>query len=93
MERIWIANSQTFTRMKILYSFIFLVLLSSCAVNPVTGRQDFVMMSENEEIAIGKKYHAEILRQYPLYEDQILQEYVQRIGNSLASKSHRPILV
>jgi predicted Zn-dependent protease len=78
--------------MKILYSFIFLVLLSSCAVNPVTGRQDFVMMSENEEIAIGKKYHAEILRQYPLYEDQILQEYVQRIGNSLASKSHRPNL-
>ena len=27
--------------------------LSGCAANPVSGKQDFVMMSEQQEIALG----------------------------------------
>ena len=80
--------------MKIKVTIIFLLsLLGSCAVNPVTGKQDFVMISENQEIQMGREYNAEILKQYPIYQDQSLQEYVQSIGESLALKSHRPELV
>ena len=80
--------------MKIKVTIIFLLsLLGSCAVNPVTGKQDFVMISENQEIQMGREYNAQILKQYPVYQDQILQEYVQSIGDSLALKSHRPELV
>ena len=74
--------------------FVLLVFLifSSCSVNPVTGQQDFVMMSENQEISLGKKYHAQVLQQTPPYNNQELQEYVQKIGDSLSIKSHRPNL-
>ena len=78
--------------MKILLSLILLLTLCACSVNPATGKQDFVMMSENQEIAMGKNYHAQVLQQYPLYEDKAIQEYVQKIGDSLSSKSHRPNL-
>ena len=78
--------------MKILYSLPILIFLISCSVNPVTGKQNFVTISENQEIAMGKKYHAQVLQQYPIYPDEDLQLYVQKIGDSLSSKSHRPNL-
>ena len=76
--------------------YLFLVIylaVSGCSVNPVTGKQDFVMMSENQEIAMGKRYHSQVLQQIPPYQDVELQAYVQRIGDSLSTKSHRPNLV
>ena len=51
------------------------------------------MISENQEIQMGREYNAQILKQSPRYQDQNLQEYVQSIGESLASKSHRPNLI
>tara|TARA_Y100001970_G_scaffold197694_1_gene240482 strand:- start:23 stop:1447 length:1425 start_codon:yes stop_codon:yes gene_type:complete len=75
------------------YLFIAVYLVfSACSVNPVTGKQDFVMMTENEEIDMGKRYHSQVLNQIPPYQDTELQDYVQRIGDSLSSKSHRPNL-
>ena len=79
--------------MKNIFLFLILILLSSCSVNPVTGKQDFVMISENQEIQMGREYNAQILKQNPVYQDQELQEYVQSIGESLAIKSHRPNLI
>ena len=74
--------------------FLFLILsLSGCAVNPVTGKQDFVVLSEEQEIQMGREYNARILRQYQIYEDEKIQNYVQSIGESLAKKSHRPNLI
>ena len=78
--------------MKKLSCLLIFFILNSCSVNPVTGQQDFVMMSENQEISLGKKYHAQVLQQTPAYNDQELQNYVQRIGDSLSIKSHRPNL-
>ncbi len=71
----------------------FLILLSGCAANPVTGESDFVLMSEDEEIAIGRQNHAKIIQRYGLYDNPTLQEYVQTVGNKLAIKSHRSNLV
>ncbi len=69
------------------------ILSSGCATNPVTGEQDFVTISEDQEIAMGRKAHASVLKQYKLYDNQQLQDYVQRIGRQLAAKSHRSGLV
>ena len=75
------------------YFFLFIYLaVSGCSVNPVTGKQDFVIISENQEIAMGKRYHSQVLQQTPLYQDAELQAYVQKIGDSLSTKSHRPNL-
>lgn len=76
-----------------------LLLLSSlffntgCAVNPVSGESDFVLLSEDQEIAIGRKNHAAIIKRYGLYKDQALQDYVQSVGERLAAVSHRSNLI
>jgi predicted Zn-dependent protease len=79
-----------------LFSLIFVLCapwLSGCAVNPVTGERDFVLMSEEQEINLGKTYHPQIIRQYGAYEDPALQAYVSRVGEALAAKSHRGDLI
>ena len=45
-------------------ALLFLGLLSGCAQNPVTGGQDFVMISENKELEMGRTYHPQIIEQY-----------------------------
>jgi predicted Zn-dependent protease len=69
-----------------------LLLAAGCATNPVTGDQDIVFMSEADEIALGRQVDAEVRRQYQVYPDRELQEYVQQIGRRLAANSHRPQL-
>jgi len=64
-------------------------LLSSCAVNPVTGQQNLVLLSESDELALGHKTNQEVLKQYIVYDNPALQNYVQNIGLKLAAKSHR----
>ncbi len=65
------------------------VALVGCAANPVTGKRDSVMMSEQQEISLGKQSHQQILKQYPRYKDERLQRYVSDLGQELAKKSHR----
>ena len=62
---------------------------NGCALNPVSGDSDFVTISESDEIAQGAKYHPSIIARYGIYDDPELQAYVNRIGQELASKSHR----
>ena len=63
--------------------------LGACAINPVTGERDFAMVSEAEEIEQGRRYHKEIIANYGIYDNPALQQYVNRIGQELAAKSHR----
>jgi predicted Zn-dependent protease len=67
-------------------------LLANCATNPVTGRPDFVMMSEEQELALGRKADGEVRKEYGVYKDSGLQSYVGRIGGRLAAGSHRPAI-
>ncbi|MBE0438419.1 MAG: M48 family metalloprotease [Gammaproteobacteria bacterium] len=69
-------------------AFLFFIL-AGCAQNPVTGSSDFVMLSEDSEIAIGRTNHPKIIAQYGRYEDESLQTYVQSVGERLANVSHR----
>jgi len=63
--------------------------LSGCATNPVSGDSDFVLMTESQEVSAGKKYHKDILKQYDVYDNAELQDYVNGIGQELAKISHR----
>ncbi len=65
------------------------LLLTGCALNPVTGQRDFALVSESEEIEQGRRFHAEIVRRYGVYDDPALQVYVDGIGQRLARASHR----
>jgi len=63
--------------------------LTGCAQNPVSGSHDFVMLSEDSEIALGRTNHPKIIAEYGRYDDEELQSYVQSVGDSLAVVSHR----
>jgi len=72
---------------------LLLVAVSvACATNPVTGRREFSLMSEAEELAIGQQADAEIRREMGVYDDPALQRYVSDIGLRMARLSHRPNL-
>jgi predicted Zn-dependent protease len=65
---------------------------AACATNPVTGRREFTLMSEAQEIAIGQQADVEVRREMGLYDDRALQEYTSSIGLRLAQNSERPQL-
>jgi len=71
---------------------LLLGLLAGCATNPVSGRSDFVMLSERQELEIGRRLHPQVLEQYPRYADERLQAYVQQVGERVARYSHRSAL-
>lgn len=68
------------------------LLIEGCATNPVTGKRELSLMSESQEIAIGKENHPQILSEMGQYNDAELQRYVNDIGQRLAKTSERPQL-
>ena len=76
-----------------LFTLLLGFAVTGCAVNPVTGQQDIVLMSEQQEIALGRKTNQQVLQQYAVYDDRELQDYVQQVGQKLAAKSHRSDLI
>ncbi len=81
--------------MKVLSRFTVLAMLTvqaSCAVNPVTGDRELALVSESQEIQIGREVAAAAEQQFGLVDDTALQAYVQRLGSRLAEASERPDL-
>ncbi|MFU8814187.1 MAG: M48 family metalloprotease [Pseudomonadales bacterium] len=68
------------------------VLLVACAVNPVSGNRELALMTESQEIAIGRQTAAGAAAQLGLVDDAELQSYVQQLGAQLAAASQRPEL-
>ena len=68
------------------------MMFSTCAVNPVTGKKQVVLMSESQEIAMGQEADPQVIQQYGLYEDKALQDFINQRGKELAAVSHRPEL-
>ncbi|MCD6308853.1 MAG: M48 family metalloprotease [Candidatus Latescibacteria bacterium] len=64
-------------------------ILSGCAVNPVTGKPEFMLMSENREIRMGGEAHGQIKAQYGVYSDESIQQWFTDMGTSMAKISHR----
>lgn len=68
------------------------IFLHSCAVNPVTGKRQIVFVSEEQELAMGKQYNPQVVATMGLYQDEKLQQFINRKGNEMAKISHRPNL-
>jgi predicted Zn-dependent protease len=67
-------------------------LLTACGsnvVNPVTGKTERSVMSEADEIAEGKKAHAQVLEEYGVIKNPAVQAYVNDVGQRLARQSQR----
>lgn len=67
-------------------------VLPACATNPATGKREFSLMSEAQEIQLGKEMDPQVRQEMGVYEDAALQRYVSTIGMQLARASERPNL-
>jgi len=76
-----------------LWLWMVLVLLPSCASNPATKGHDFVLMSEKEELSLGKQLNAQYHQQLVLLDEKDpLAVYVNEVGQKLAKVADRPEL-
>jgi len=68
-------------------------LFAGCATNPVTGRSQLMLVSEEEEIQIDKQNAPyQFSADYGTAQDQRLNAYIDRTGKNIAAQTHRPHL-
>jgi predicted Zn-dependent protease len=77
---------------KVLSLAAALIVFGGCATNPVTGKRELSLISEKQEVQIGKEQAQEAAEQMGLVNDPGLQQYVSSIGMELAKHSERPEL-
>jgi len=73
-------------------SIALAVTVTACATNPATGKRQFSLMSEEQEIAAGQQNDVEVRREMGVYDDRALEEYITTTGMRLAQMSERPNL-
>ena len=71
--------------------FSIFLIISNCAVNPSTGKNEFVIMSEKEEDEIGKREHPKIIKSFGgVYKNEKLQNYIESLGEFLVNTLELP---
>ncbi len=78
------------TRLSLLTLLLLSSVLAGCSVNPATGKREFIMISREQEIALGVQASPEMEKQFggPI-DNQPLQDYVQSVGQKVSSVSDR----
>lgn len=65
-------------------------LAAGCATNPVTGKSQFMLMDEKQEIAIDRQHSPhQLSSDYGSVQDRRLQDYIQTTGKRIAANTHR----
>ena len=71
---------------------IILILIPSCAINPVSGKKQLMFMSEPQEIALGAQYDPTVVSTFGEYKSDILVKFINEKGIEMGKISHRPNL-
>ncbi|MCK5543076.1 MAG: M48 family metalloprotease [Desulfobacterales bacterium] len=67
-----------------------LPILSGCAVNPVTGKNQFMMVTRDQEISIDNSQSPhQFSADYGVYQNSKLNQYISRVGKKLTANVHR----
>ena len=77
------------------FRIILIILLlgfSSCSRNPVTGKWEFIIISETREKEIGQEHDRLMVNMFGLYESAELQEFLNLKAAEMGKISHRPHL-
>jgi predicted Zn-dependent protease len=65
-------------------------LAAGCATNPVTGKSQLMLVSEDEEIQIDKQNSPyQFSADYGTVQDKMLNDYIDRTGKKIAAQTHR----
>lgn len=75
---------------RVLLVLTAVMFVISCAINPVTGKKQFMLMSEAQEVAMGAQYDPQVVAQFGLYPDTKIQSFAQSKTTEMGKISHRP---
>ncbi len=65
--------------------------LTGCAINPVTGQSQLMLVSENQELQIDRQNSPhQFSTDYGPLQDKALNAYIDQTGKKVAAVSHRP---
>lgn len=70
---------------------IFLILLTSCIKNPVTGKKEIKVISYETEYKIGLELKNSMIKEYGELKDEEIINFINEIGKKIASASDRKI--
>jgi predicted Zn-dependent protease len=65
------------------------LLIAACAVNPVTGKRELILVSPEREAEIGRAMAKQVADEMGLVDDDTLSSYIGEIGARIASVSPR----
>jgi predicted Zn-dependent protease len=65
---------------------------AGCATNPVTGKSQLTLVSESQEIQMGKEAAQQTIQQIGVVDNPQVEAYVSQIGMKMAKVSERPNL-
>ncbi len=66
------------------------ILFNGCAIDPVTGKQQLMMVSQQQEIGIDKQQSPfQFASDYGVTQDKKMNKYVSGVGNNLVPNVHR----
>ena len=74
----------------LLCALLACVFVSGCATAPYTGRSQFIMMSESEEMSLGAQASQQVLQQEKEERGTARAARVERIGKRIAAVAERP---
>jgi len=65
--------------------------LAGCAINPVTGEKQMMLVSEQWEIQVDRQNSPhQFSTDYGILQDKTLNRYIQQVGLSMIPHTHRP---
>ena len=67
------------------------VFFSGCAINPVTGKKQLMMVSRQQEIDLDRQQSPfQFSLDYGITQDKKINQYVSDVGKGLLPNVHRP---
>lgn len=87
-------KTMTFKNKSFTLLLLLPLLISGCATNPVTGKNELMLSSQEEDVRMGNHYYRPAIQaQGGLYKlDKSVSQYVRRVGHKLAAVSDTPNL-
>jgi predicted Zn-dependent protease len=67
-----------------------LITPMGCAEAPITGRQQLILISESDEVALGARAFDEVLNNERISNDPVFVDQVNRVGRRIAGVANRP---
>ena len=80
------------TVVKATVGVLMMVWAVSCALNPVTGKRELMLLSPSDELAMGQQTDPQVIQTFGQYEDADLARYVAALGKKMGALSHQPNL-